>query len=579
MRPSLRTSRMDAGAACSSAAESVRSYEYRLETYQINGSLLRTEQFNGRDYIVCPVVSMLGNTVVWSVTAPAPEFVPAEVVYVASQGWNYRPVVMNHPQVDGEYVSANSPAVLEQNCFGFVFNADYTDKDQLLVEAWLDSTAAEKVGPEAVDVISRLQAGEIVEVSNGQYVIMSMQEGKTTTGQEYFAVWEQIVPDHLAMLGQGSIGACSVEMGCGANRVLVQKDSTNKILQGAVRPLIVPPQDDRSEVAMAASDTKVKVDVDVSPLRRMMTRMAHSLGLFRPEVVSDSNYELWDSLYELLRSTVPMFNWIVDIKYQSQQVIYTTDTADYSLKIWQRGYSIVNEAVTLADEVVELQPTTTYEPVNRAAQLEEFSRRVANQPESTDQPTVASSIDTNDHSTCACKGGTMANQTANTNSARLLGDNGKPDDDKKKEDDQTPAADPAAPAQPVEPAQPASTTTAATTTNTVEIDQEELKTLRQMAARYQQQENKKRDGLLAALKGATKFSEDRLKQMPLEDLSVLAETVGVGESAKPNRSVDYSASRFIGEGEDISTDDESSAPVMPKLSDMIKARAAQQKTN
>lgn len=165
--------------------------------------------------------------------------------------------------------------------------------------------------------------------------------------------------------------------------------------------------------------------------------------------------------------------------------------------------------------------------------------------------------------------------TNNTNSARLLGDNGKPEDDKKKEGDQTPPVAPEAPQAPTQPTNTATETTT-TTTNTVEIDQEELKTLRQMAARYQAQENKKRDGLINVLKGATKFSEERLKQMPLEDLTVLAETVGVGESAsnKSNRPVDYSASRFIGEGEDISTDDdESRAPVMPKLSDQIKARA------
>jgi hypothetical protein len=566
-----------------SADQPARTYEYRLETYQINGSLLRTEQFNGRDYIVCPVVSMLGDTVVWSVTAPAPEFVPAQVVYIASQGWNYRPVVMNHPQVDGEYVSANSPAVLEQNCFGFVFNADYTDKDQLLVEAWLDPTSAETVGPEAVDVIARLQAGEIVEVSNGQYVIMSMQEGKTITGQEYYAVWEQVVPDHLAMLGQGSVGACSIEMGCGANRVLVQKENVIQVTQGAVRPLIVP-QDNRSEVKVAASEIEDKPKENqqqrVGLFDRLMAKIRSSM----------SNNDLRFKLYKALSDIEPV-EYVDDEDVDTKTVRYVVVVryGDYWMDDWKPEYHYYQrtfsadaaENVTINDDRIELEYFEGWKPKAE-------STTAAADPtlsDAIDQSTMSDQVQDphvseDTHSTCACKGGTMANATANTNSARLLGDNGKPDDDKKKEGDQVPAAAPAAPEaqQPVQPAQPA---IPVATTNTVEIDQEELKTLRQMAARYQQQENKKRDALVSVLKGATKFTEDRLKQMPLDDLTVLAETVGVGESAKSSRTVDYSASRFIGEGEDISTDDESSAPVMPKLSDMIKNRAngGQSKTN
>lgn len=191
---------------------------YRTLTYNIDGSLLHRETFYDREYIVCPVVAMVGDSVVWSATAEKPEFVPSSILELSTPGWGYRPVVMNHPQIDGSYVSANSPNVLEGNKFGFVFHPQFIN-GKLMVEAWLDPLEATNI-PEALDVIERLQDGEVVEVSNGQYVILRLEEGESD-GQPYYAVWEQILPDHLAMLSRGSIGACSVEMGCGANRVMM----------------------------------------------------------------------------------------------------------------------------------------------------------------------------------------------------------------------------------------------------------------------------------------------------------------------------------------------------------------------
>lgn len=186
-----------------------------------NGSLLRTATLNQRKYIVVPVISMIGDTVVWPVNAPYPEFIPSDVLRTATQSRNNRPVVMNHPQdTSGEYISANDPSTLEQNAFGFVFNAHFDETDKRIKsEMWLDPIRANEVGPDAIRVIERLQAGEMVEVSEGNFIGIDSNIKGESNGQPYVGVWLWAVNDHLAALDEQSVGACSIEMGCGALRV------------------------------------------------------------------------------------------------------------------------------------------------------------------------------------------------------------------------------------------------------------------------------------------------------------------------------------------------------------------------
>jgi hypothetical protein len=183
------------------------------------GSQLRNAEYQGTSYIVAPVISAVGDTVIFPANAPYPEFVPAEVLSLATESRNFRPVVMNHPINDsGEYCSANSPEILEKYCYGFVFNSRFED-GRVKSEIWLDPVRASAVGSEAERVIERLQSGEIVEVSEGSYVTIDEVSG-IYNGDEYNGVWTLCIPDHLATLSEGVEGACSIaKQGCGANRV------------------------------------------------------------------------------------------------------------------------------------------------------------------------------------------------------------------------------------------------------------------------------------------------------------------------------------------------------------------------
>jgi hypothetical protein len=176
----------------------------------------RTESFNDVEYLVVPLV-MLVEGVIQGANASQPEFCPNSELEKSAVGWNGRPIVMNHPMIQGSYVSANSPTVLENWAFGFVFNTTTPDR-KLQAEAWIDTTRAAEKGGEFQDVVDRLNAGEIIEVSTGLYTEVKPSKGKFNN-KRYSSIWSTIIPDHLAILSSGVTGACSVEDGCGIPRL------------------------------------------------------------------------------------------------------------------------------------------------------------------------------------------------------------------------------------------------------------------------------------------------------------------------------------------------------------------------
>lgn len=183
----------------------------------VDGSLLRTAELNGTSYLVVPCVSKLGDNVEWPINAPYPELIPSDVLSLATHMRNNRPVVMGHPQSDtGDYVSANTPDILAKYAFGHVFNARF-ESDKVLCDLWLDPARASAVGPDAESVIQRLQAGQTVEVSEGNYVVVDETPGEWN-GRKFGAKWVLCFPDHVATLREDEIGACSIEDGCGALR-------------------------------------------------------------------------------------------------------------------------------------------------------------------------------------------------------------------------------------------------------------------------------------------------------------------------------------------------------------------------
>jgi len=175
----------------------------------------RREKFNDIEHLVIPVVALVEG-VLHPANSEQPELALASEFGKAPVGWNGRPVTINHPEIRGEKVSANSPEVLETEQIGQLFNTKLSDK-KLKTEAWINVERANAFGGEIEATVGRLLNGDVVEVSTGLFSDIESEEG-THEGEQFFGVWRNVIPDHLAILTEGNIGACSLADGCGANR-------------------------------------------------------------------------------------------------------------------------------------------------------------------------------------------------------------------------------------------------------------------------------------------------------------------------------------------------------------------------
>jgi hypothetical protein len=133
------------------------------------------------------------------------------------ESWNGIPVVIDHPEVDGQNVSANDPDIIDARTIGRVYRTRVNGKS-LKAEVWLDE---EKLGNLCPTTLAKVQAGELLEVSVGVFSDDEPTKGDWN-GESYESVATNHRPDHLAILPTGT-GACSLADGCGirANKVKV----------------------------------------------------------------------------------------------------------------------------------------------------------------------------------------------------------------------------------------------------------------------------------------------------------------------------------------------------------------------
>ncbi len=186
--------------------------ELHIFRASVDTSGIRQDVYLGRDQLVVPVIALVEG-VLHPSNAKEPELALASEFGKVPVAWDGSPVVMNHPKVDGNQVSANSPGILEAIGFGVLFNTTLDDK-KLKTEAWIDLERVNELGGEVAETIERVQSGEIVEVSTGLFAVTIPQNGKHD-GKKFSGVWREIIPDHLAFLSEGATGACSVDDGCG----------------------------------------------------------------------------------------------------------------------------------------------------------------------------------------------------------------------------------------------------------------------------------------------------------------------------------------------------------------------------
>ncbi len=202
-------------------------------TAEADTTNIREETFMDEEHIVVPVIALIEGVIEASNATGGPELALASEFAKAPDGWDGRPIVMNHPQINGQMVSANKPKVLENWSFGMMFNTRLED-GKLKSEAWLNKSRVSELGGEVKDTVDRILAGNTVEVSTGLFTEVERAKGRFN-GENYNGVWRSVVPDHLAFLSQGTAGACSVEDGCGVprlNRALLKQTTPFTVSEG-----------------------------------------------------------------------------------------------------------------------------------------------------------------------------------------------------------------------------------------------------------------------------------------------------------------------------------------------------------
>lgn len=174
--------------------------------FNLANTPIRREVLKKKEYIVAPMVMITEGVHNGS---GGPLLYKADDLKRAVPAWNMKPIVVYHPQINGQGVSACDPTILESQQVGHVMNTHW-DGTKLRAEAWIDVDSATTIDGR---VIEALEGNKLMEVSTGLFTENVAEEGQW--GDEaYTAVATNHQPDHLALLPD-QIGACSIADGAG----------------------------------------------------------------------------------------------------------------------------------------------------------------------------------------------------------------------------------------------------------------------------------------------------------------------------------------------------------------------------
>lgn len=224
-------------------ANSLESFTTNLKAIKITHNTLE-----GRPHLVVPMVMLVRGVVPGS---QGPLFYGDDELGKTPAVWNYKPIVVYHPTMNGQPISACDPTVINSRKVGVILNTKYEKKSgKLVAEAWLEEG---RLGEVDDRVLNAIMKGEPVEVSTGLFTDNEEVDGEWQ-GKKYTAIAHNFRPDHLAILPDLK-GACSLEDGAGLLRneaeSVTDKLSPNQraIVQMAVE--IIQNEMSHSDVNMA----------------------------------------------------------------------------------------------------------------------------------------------------------------------------------------------------------------------------------------------------------------------------------------------------------------------------------------
>ena len=288
---------------------------------------IRREQRDGKENIIVPVTMMVEGVHTGS---HGPILHLAEELGKYPESWDGMPATIGHPKVNGQYVSANSPEVLQDWAVGRIFNTQMPES-ALNAEVWLDEENLERVSEET---LNRLNNGDEIEVSVGIFSDEDATPGTWNT-EDYDAIARNHRPDHLALLPD-EIGACSIVDGCG---IRVNKKGEIKV---ANEEKVIINSENQSQVLKELNRLGFSVnEVGYSEIREKIAQVVYgfdgnNLDHYVEEIYSD--YFVYNQS-----------NWRVEPRIR---------------KLYKQSYSIDSaNNVELSGEAIQVKREISYDPV------------------------------------------------------------------------------------------------------------------------------------------------------------------------------------------------------------------------
>ncbi len=181
------------------------------------GAEVRRDTMQGREYLVAPMVMM---TVGVHEGSQGRVFYPEEEMSKTPEVWNSKPIVIYHPELDGNGISACDPDILTTQGVGVIMKTRYED-EKWPAEAWFDIERLKQVDIRVFETLERKQP---MDVSTGLFADHEKTPGEWRN-EKYDTIGRNLRPDHLAVLPD-RIGACSLADGAG----LLMNNSVPKML-------------------------------------------------------------------------------------------------------------------------------------------------------------------------------------------------------------------------------------------------------------------------------------------------------------------------------------------------------------
>lgn len=277
--------------------------------FNLSNSPIRRETLHGKQYIVAPMAMLTEGVHNGS---GGPLLYRESECKRATPSWNNKPIVVYHPEINGQGVSVCDPIILETQQIGHVMNCVWNGK--LRADAWIDEDRANLVDSRVIDA---LENNKLMEVSTGLFTTNTGDPG-TWNGKDYVAEARDHQPDHLAILPD-KIGACSIMDGAGLLQI--------------------------NEAAEARGcDVTGLLAREMDTLRRVVgNAMSHS--------------DVFSGIATALRKRTAMEDvWVVDV--YPKFFIY-----DMSGKLYQLGYTTDKTGIEITGDATEVERVTEYKTV------------------------------------------------------------------------------------------------------------------------------------------------------------------------------------------------------------------------